>query len=521
MNLPVLKKVTLTLIIGSLVFACTTTPEVKEKYKPTWNSLSAHQIPEWFKDAKFGIYTHWGIYSVPAKGPNGSWYPHNMYKKGTDQYEYHVENYGDPSEFGYKDFLPMFKAENFDADEWAELFLKAGARFAGPVAEHHDGFPLWDSKWTEYDASEKGPERDIVGELEKAIKGRGMKYITTFHHATHWAYYPHWVEDFDCSDPQYAGLYGPLHDQDADWEEWWDISPDELAFMQEQPSREFLEMWLGKLVEVIDKYQPDLIWFDGSFDRMGEKIGQEFFAYYFNDAHKRGKEVEVLFKGWDVPPGIAVNDLELGRESKITRHLWITDTSIDDMGAWSFAKEAGYKSVNMLIDNLVDRVSKNGLLLLNVGPMADGSIPEPAEERLLAMGKWLEVNGEAIYGTRAWVLSGEGPTEVEDGGEYTEFDEGDYEYTGQDIRFTVKDDILYAICLDWPGEEVTIHSLKRLEEELSIYWDEDEIVSIRMLGVDEKLEWFFTEEGLTIKTPSEKPCDHAFAFKIERKSEIF
>jgi len=515
------KKLILTLITCNLVFACNNNNEVAEKFKPTWNSLSSHQVPEWFKDAKFGIYTHWGIYSVPAKGPNGSWYPHNMYKKGTEQYEYHVENYGDPSEFGYKDFLPMFKAEKFDANEWADLFLKSGAKFAGPVAEHHDGFPLWDSKWTEYDASEKGPERDIVGELEKAIKKRGMKYITTFHHATHWAYYPHWVAEFDCSDPQYAGLYGPMHNIEADWEEWWDISPDDLAFMQDQPSPEFLEMWLGKLTEVIDKYQPDLIWFDGSFDRMGERIGKEFFAYYFNDALKHGKEVEVLFKGWDVPPGIAINDLELGRESEITRHLWITDTSIDDIGAWSYAKEAGYKPVNMLIDNLVDRVSKNGLLLLNVGPKADGSIPEPAKERLLAMGKWLEINGEAIYGTRAWVIPGEGPTEVEDGGEYTEFCEGAYEYTGQDIRFTVKDDVLYAICLDWPGEEVTIRSLKRLEEELSIYWDDDEIESVRMLGVDKELEWFFTKEGLTIKTPAEKPCEHAYAFKIERKSESF
>jgi alpha-L-fucosidase len=199
-----------------------------------------------------------------------------------------------------------------------------------------------------------------------------------------------------------------------------------------------LELWFGKLKEVIDNYQPDLIWFDGSLDRMSEKYEKKFFAYYFNEAEKAGKEVEVLFKGWDVPPLVAINDLELGREQRLTRHLWITDTSVDDMGAWSYAKEAGYKSVNTLVDNLVDRVSKNGLLLLNVGPKADGTIPEPAKERLLGIGKWLDVNGDAIYGTRAWVIYGEGPNDMEDGGTYTEQDgDGGSQYTGYRQRYTI------------------------------------------------------------------------------------
>jgi alpha-L-fucosidase len=486
-------------------------------YQSSWNYLQHHETPQWFKDAKFGIYTHWGVYSVPAVGPNGSWYPHNMYKKGTEQYEYHVANYGLPSEFGYKDFIPMFKAEKFDAEEWAELFHRAGAQFAGPVAEHHDGFAMWDSELTEWDASQMGPQRDVVGELETAIRKRGMKFITTFHHATNWAYYPHWVDRFDCSKPEYTGLYGPLHDKERDWPEWYELEPDQIAFMSEPPSKEFTDLWLGKLKEVIDKYRPDLMWFDGSLDRMGEGNVLTFFEYYFNREHQWGKEVEVLFKGWDVPPGVAVNDLELGREEDLTRHLWITDTSVDDQGAWSYAKEAGYKSVNTLVDNLVDRVSKNGLLLLNVGPKADGTIPEEARERLLGIGQWLEVNGEAIYGTMPWFIYGEGPTTME-GGAYTEFEEKDIvEYTGQDIRFTIRDNVLYAICLDWPSKEVTIHSLKRLEEELSIYWTEEDIRSIRMLGIDRELEWSFNEDGLTIQTPDRQPCEHAFAFKIARQ----
>jgi len=506
-------------LIGLLVVGCQEElPQEKvKKYEPTWNSLGRHQIPEWFKDAKFGIYTHWGGYSVPAKGPNGSWYPHNMYKKGTEQYNYHVANYGEPSKFGYKDIIALFKAEKFDADEWAELFQKAGAKFAGPVAEHHDGFSMWNSALTSWDAFDKGPRRDVVGELEKAIRKRGMKFITTFHHATHWAYYPHWVKEFDCSDPEYTDLYGPIHNQDADWPEWYNIGADELAFMQDKPSREFLDLWLGKLVEVIDKYQPDLIWFDGSLDRMHEIYEKRFFAYYFNQAAKAGKEVEVLFKGWDVPPGVAINDLELGRMKNITRHLWITDTSVDDMGAWSYVKEAGYKSVNTLVDNLVDRVSKNGMLLLNVGPKADGTIPKPAKERLLGMGKWLDVNGEAIYGTRAWMIYGEGPVGMEEGGAYTDHGSHDgSQYTGKDIRFTVKDNTLYAIFLDWPGDEAKIYSLRRFEEELSIHWEKRDIKRISMLGTEGELDWFFTDDALIIKTPQEKPCEHAYAFKIER-----
>jgi alpha-L-fucosidase len=376
-----------------------------------------------------------------------------MYKKGTEQYQYHVENYGLPSEFGYKEFIPMFKAEKFDAEEWAELFHKAGAQFAGPVAEHHDGFAMWDSDLTDWDAYQMGPKRDVVGELATAIRKRGMKFITTFHHATNWAYYPHWVDSFDSSNPEYSGLYGPVHDQDRDWPDWYELGADEIAFMSEPPSKEFTDLWLGKLKEVIDKYQPDLMWFDGSLDRMGEGNVLDFFAYYFNRERHWGKKVEVLFKGWDVPPGVAINDLELGREEDLTRHLWITDTSVDDQGAWSYAKEAGYKSVNTLVDNLIDRVSKNGLLLLNVGPKADGTIPEEAREGLLGIGRWLQVNGEAIYGTMPWFIYGEGPTDME-GGAYTEFDDDEdaSEYTGQDIRFTIKDNVLYAICLDWPGE---------------------------------------------------------------------
>ncbi len=476
------------LIVG--IGTLTTCKRVEEPYKPTWNSLERHSTPEWLKNAKFGIYTHWGVFSVPAIGPNGTWYSHITYfYKDSPQRKHHEKTYGPLTEFGYKDFIPMFKAEKFNADEWAELFKKAGAQFAGPVAEHHDGFAMWDTKYSEWNAAKMGPKRDVVGELEKAIKKRGMKFVTAFHHAENWWFFPVWDKRYDCSDPKYSGLYGPIHPKG------------------EKPNKEFLDEWKGKIVEVIDKYKPDLIWFDFQLSGMKEDYRKEVFAYYFNKAREWGKEVEVTYKDHDLPPGVGIVDLELGRMATLTYHTWITDTSVDDQGAWSYVKDAGFKSVNTLVDNLVDRVSKNGLLLLNVGPKPDGTIPEKAKECLLGIGKWLELNGEAIYGTTPWTIYGEGPTKMERGGGFTE--EHEVHYTAKDIRFTVKGNVLYAICLDWPGEEVTIKTLRRLYK--------SEIKSIKMLGVDEELEWSLTKEGLTIKTPSERPCKYAYVFKITRE----
>jgi len=180
-------------------------------YEKTWYSLRKHLTPQWFKDAKFGIYTHWGVYAVPACGPNATWYPYNMYREGTPQYEYHVKTYGGPEKFGYKDFIPMLTGEKFDPDEWAELFKKAGAQFAGPVGEHHDGFCMWDTQYSEWSAARMGPKRDVVGELEKAIRKQGMRFMVALHHAANWWFFPHWKKEFDVSDPRYAGLYGELH----------------------------------------------------------------------------------------------------------------------------------------------------------------------------------------------------------------------------------------------------------------------------------------------------------------------
>ena len=485
------------LLMAQLAILMPVTIYAQNVYEQNWNSLKKWQTPQWLRDAKFGIYTHWGVYSVPAQGPNGTWYANQVYTKAeSPQRKYHEATYGKLEEFGYKDFIPMFTGEKFNADEWAELFQKSGARFAGPVAEHHDGFPMWDTRYSEWNAAKMGPKRDVVGELEVAIKKHGMKFVTAFHHAEAWFYFPTWDKRYDCGDPKYSGLYGPIHEKGA------------------LPSKAFLDQWKGKIIEVIDKYDPDFVWFDFGFELITDSYKQEILAYYYNRAVKNKKEVVVSYKGHDLPPGAGLLDLELGQEAELTYYEWITDTSIDDGQGWGYVKGLGFKTVDNLIDNLIDRVSKNGYLLLNIGPKPDGTIPDEAKERLLAMGDWLRINGEAIYGTTCWVTYGEGPTKFPKAGENNE--NNAMIYTGQDIRFTVKENNLYAIVLDWPGEKVLIKSLApRGLTWAGLY--SSEIVSITMLGDGRELKWEMTKEGLSIETPKTKPCDHAYAFKIVRR----
>jgi len=453
-------------VVGTLsLISCTTV--VQKSYEPTWESLKRHDTPQWLRDGKFGIYTHWGIYCVPAYGGNATWYSHAIYMDpDSEERAHHEETYGKLDEFGYKDYIPMFTAEKFDADEWAKLFQESGAKFAGPVAEHHDGFAMWDTKWSGWNAAKMGPKRDVVGELEKAIKKRGMKYVTAFHHAANWFFFPVWDERYDCSDPKYSGLYGFIHDEG------------------EKPSKEFIEEWHGKIIEVINKYDPDFLWFDFGLDIIQEEYIKDFLAYYYNKAEASGKEVVVTYKDHDLAPGTGLVDLELGQERNLTYHEWITDSTVDDQGAWGYVKTANYKPLDRLIDNLVDRVSKNGYLLLNVGPKADGTIPAPAKRLLLGMGEWLKVNGEAIYGTSPWVIAGEGPTRLEETGG---FSESNIKYTAEDIRFTTKGDALYATVLAWPGDELVIKTFGQ-EDEGEDEDDDDEEEEQEMQEALEELE---------------------------------
>jgi alpha-L-fucosidase len=479
-----------------------------ERYTPTWASLRQHPTPRWFQEAKFGIYTHWGVYAVPAKGPNATWYPYNMYREGTEQYRHHVATYGPPSSFGYKDFIPHFTGEKFDPAAWADLFRRAGARFAGPVAEHHDGFCMWETQYSRWNAVAMGPKRDVVGELARAIRDQGLKYMVALHHAANWWFYPHWRPDFDTSDPAYVGLYGERHNR-----AWAEGVPevagrDDAWARQDKPSRAFLARWLAKTREVMDRYRPDMVWFDFGLQWIREDVKRAMLAHYYNRGLDWDKEVLVTYKWHDLVPGAGLVDLELGRHETLTHHPWLTDTTVDDGQGWGYLKETGYKTVRTLVHYLVDNVSKNGYLLLNVGPRADGTIPEEAEALLLGIGEWLAVNGEAIYGTTPWTTYGEGPTQMEKAGYFME--DAEVTYTAEDVRYTVKEDALYAICLGWPQAPVTLRSTAR-----RLY--DDEVRAVTMLGAEGTLAWTRTPEGLVITPPKERPCDHAVVFKIARK----
>ena len=485
-------------------------------YQPNWESLRDHVTPKWLQDGKFGIYTHWGIYSVPACGENGSWYGHNIYRPPNKQAEFHEKTYGSVSRFGYKDLIPMFGGENFDPDEWAELFSASGARFSGPVAEHHDGFSMWDSKVNPWNSAKMGPKRDVTGELERACRAQGMKFMVALHHAEHWWFFPHWLADCDVSDPRFAGLYGELHNVDGIDSSLATKIQDWTA--QDRPTKAFLDTWRQKLDELVDGYQPDLVWFDFGLRFLQEDYKKRFLADYYNKEDEWGRELAVTYKGHDLAVGSAIIDYERGRMDELTYYDWITDTSVDDQGAWSYVTDAKFKSVTNLVHNLVDNVSKNGYMLLNVGPKADGSIPDGAKQCLMGIGQWLAINGEAIFETRPWVSYGEGPTKMESAGMFSERQE--VQYTSKDIRFTCRDNILYATILGWPEQNKVLIELNQNEEsyfKTIKLLEPGEVESVRMLGVDRELDFSMTHIGLEVDIPDGKPCEHAFVLKITRR----
>ena len=478
-----------------VIFVAGVSPLHAGKYKPDWDSLTQHPNPQWFADAKFGIYFHWGPYSVPAY--KTEWYSHYMYVPGHSVNKHHLATYGPLDKFGYKDFIPMFKAEKFDPDAWAILFKKAGARFAGPVAEHADGFAMWDSDLTEWNAAKMGPKRDIVGQMRKAIRKQEMKFITTLHHQWLYAWYPTMDPNTDASNPAFRDLYGPPAPRSAFGGS--DRNPEPM------PDAAFSRRWLSRAREVVDKYQPDLVWFDNKLHILEQQSIMEFLSHYYNSAQSWNREVVATYKHNDFQPGAGILDLERSRMSEAQDFPWLTDDSID-WGSWCDVQDPEYKSTDRLVDTLVDIVSKNGCLLLNITPKANGEIPLPVQERLLEMGEWLQLNGQAIYKTRPWKIFGEGPTKVVEG-HLSERKNKDA--TAEDIRFTTRGGTLYAIMLDWPADGICrIKSLGTRARFL------DSITSIRLLGHQGKIDWSRNTEALIVKMPNRKPCDHAFVLAI-------
>lgn len=472
------------------------------KYKDTWASLHEYSVPKWYQDIKFGIFIHWGVYSVPAFA--NEWYPRNMYIEGSPEYEHHIRNYGKHTDFGYKDFIPMFKAENFDPKEWAELFRNAGAQYVVPVAEHHDGFQMYDSALSKWNAANMGPKRDVLGELHSEFKKLGMYCGASTHRFEHWFFMGHGKEfESDIkAEVDRDALYWPSMTLKDDFQD---------LYLEPQPSEEYMEDWLLRCCELVDKYHPRIVYFDWWIQQACLKpYLKKFAAYYYNRAEEWGEEVVINYKHDAFDFGTAVVDIERGQFAEAKPYVWQTDTAVAK-NSWCYTEGNDYKTATQIICDLVDIVSKNGRLLLNVGPRSDGTIPEEDKNILNQIGQWLKVNGEAIYGAKLWRKSAEGPTEIVEG----QFADGDAKkFTSEDIRFTMNDGYLYAICLNMKGEDsVSIKSL--CEADAAIKPNFHGIIrNVEVLGVDNRPKWSRDEEGLKIKTDLVEH-DKPVVFKIE------
>ena len=442
--------------------------------QPTWESIRAnYHDPEWFRDAKFGIMMHWGIYSVPAHG--SEWYVRYMYGGNKGVMQWHTEHFGPTEKFGYKDFFPMFTAAKWDPDAWAKLFKDAGAKYVLASGEHHDGFSNWKSDLNKFNSVNYGPHRDLVGDLTAAVRKVGLKTGVANHSNAHFDFIPA-LPGSDQFDPEWSAFYSVADRSDAAY-------------------AKFVETWTTKNIELIDQYQPDMLWFDfNGSDRSWDPLKMRLCAYYYNRAAAWGKQVAISSKGQSFLAGMLMDYEREGRAPKhLTDYVWQPDDPIADKFGYVEVPDANGKMVGLplkspagIVGNLVRNVSRNGNYLLNISPKADGTIPEAQQAVLLAIGKWLGVNGDAIYGTRPWKMSEEGR-----------------------VYFTTKGQTLYAISLAWPTNNVLV--IPALGEGKG---QEGQIEKVELLGHDGSLEFTQTADGLTVKFPAEKPCAYAYALKI-------
>ena len=463
-------------------------------FEATWKSLEQnYRTPEWFMDAKFGIFIHWGVYSVPAAG--SEWYPKHMYNAMSVD---HQKRWGKQSQFGYKDFIPMFKAEKFNAKAWAELFRKAGARYVIPTAEHHDGFAMYDSKLTRWNAKQMGPKRDVIGELAEAVRGEGMKFGVSNHRIENWDFmYPDRLPN-DSTDlflPEYADLYGPPQQPTQQNGMGPKAMPaavrggateaiiNEAAEEGRHPQSDaFLNEWQLRTMEIIDKYQPDLIYFDNGINyRSLDPWKLRLARYYYNSAYQWQKEVSIQSKSQAYLAG-SIIDFE--RESRAPRKPYGRYWQVDDPIGNKFGYIEGLKlqSADGIIRNLVDNVACGGNLCLNVSPKSDGTIPEDQQQVLLKIGEWLQTYGEGIYGTKPY------KTAIE-----------------RNIRLTYKDGVIYAFVLRWDGNPFTIHCL-----------DSSKVKAVMCMEDGRKIRFKKQAVGLQIEATG-KAINSAVGFRVVLK----
>jgi alpha-L-fucosidase len=466
-------------------------------YHPSESSLKQYQYPEWFRDAKFGIWAHWGPQAVPR---HGDWYARELYQEGSSDYTDHLSRYGHPSTNGYKDIIPLWKAERWDAEKLMALYKKTGARYFVSMGSHHDNFFLWNSKIHRWNAVNMGPHKDIVGIWQKAAKNEGLYFGVSEHLGASYTWFQmsHGVDTagqfkgipYDGNDPQYQDLY---HSRAA---------PGDTGWLTTNP--EWMEEWYRDIKELVDNYHPDLLYSDSKLPF--DLVGRSMLANYYNgnfDYHQ-GKPT-AIYTCKEASQGNWVQDLERGVQDSISLYPWQTDTSIGD---WFYSTGQKYKTSTEILQMLVDIVSKNGNLLINIVQTPEGDLEPDILNTLDEIGKWIAANGEGIYGTRPWKIFGEVPDHVQ-AVTTGNFNEDKMKYSNQDIRFTVKGNNLYSFCLNIPEGDIQIKSLGK-----SSQLNTKKILSIKMLGSQEQVNWQQNDHALIIKKPAQWPDWKVIGFKI-------
>ena len=476
-------------------------------FEGTRESLRSYRIPEWFRDAKFGIWAHWGPQSAIE---DGDWYARNMYIQGSEQYQYQLANYGHPSKVGYKDLVGIWKAAKWDPDYLMGLYKKAGAKYFMSMGVHHDNFDLWNSKYTRWNAMKMGPKRDVVGTWRDAARKHGLRFGVSEHLwiSYKWFAVSHGADKtgtlagvaYDGVDPRYADLY-----HDAGCAKFID----ELTWNDDGIPNSWRQHYLDRMTDLIDKYQPDLLYTDGHLP-FGE-YGLKMVAHLYNvSAEAHGGAVEAVYTSKepaDCAVGTCALDHERGVAEGIAEQPWQTDTCI---GQWHYKRGQKYKSAKKVIDMLTDIVSKNGNLMLNFPLPNSGELDQEEMKVLEGITAWMAVNSEGIYASRPWKIYGEGPSTqvaIKSGG-FNEDKRGDF--AAEDVRFTTKGSTLYAFVMGWPEKAALVRALAKNGPQ-----NPGRIRHVTLLGYGGQVKWKQDESGLRVEMPAEKLSEIGITLKVE------